>query len=279
MKFSLLNFNQKETQRQRTISGYKSLINIRNPLICLMFSVSSGSSLPDDSNSLSPSGMDLTTSVTGTNEQQQHQHYRSEDHQQEQRILDNRRSKMITDSGYASNCNYHMYMNDMSTKDMIIRNPVQIPSTLPTITSSATTALSPHYAQRPLWNTINHVSTLPPPSTSPVTHVDQAVNPMMLDSPPSTLVLPTLKKRKRTPQPIPDECKDGAYWERRKRNNESAKRSREMRRVKEQQTNMRVIFLEQDNLRLKTEVTMLRNEVEKLRDLLYNRKDDNKMIQ
>lgn len=79
------------------------------------------------------------------------------------------------------------------------------------------------------------------------------------------------RKRKRRPQPIPEDCKDDAYWERRKRNNESAKRSREMRRMKEQQTTMRVIYLEQDNLRLKTEVDMLRTELEKVREILYSR--------
>ena len=79
------------------------------------------------------------------------------------------------------------------------------------------------------------------------------------------------RKRKRRPQPIPEDCKDDAYWERRKRNNESAKRSREMRRMKEQQTTMRVIYLEQDNLRLKTEVDMLRSELEKVREILYSR--------
>jgi len=48
-----------------------------------------------------------------------------------------------------------------------------------------------------------------------------------------------------------------------------------MRRMKEQQTTMRVIYLEQDNLRLKTEVDMLRTELEKLREILYNRNNVN----
>ncbi|KAI1287233.1 Cell death specification protein 2 [Halotydeus destructor] len=91
------------------------------------------------------------------------------------------------------------------------------------------------------------------------------------DSTPSTLVLANLKKRKRKPMPIPEDCKDGAYWERRKRNNESAKRSREMRRIKEQQTTMRVIYLEQENLRLKTESNMFKEELEKLREWAYKR--------
>lgn len=74
---------------------------------------------------------------------------------------------------------------------------------------------------------------------------------------------------KKSPQPIPAECKDEAYWERRKRNNESAKRSRELRRIKEQQTALRVLYLEQENLQLRTELTMLRTEVDKLRQLLF----------
>ena len=61
-----------------------------------------------------------------------------------------------------------------------------------------------------------------------------------------------------------------SYWERRKRNNESAKRSREVRRVKEQQTNHRVAFLEQENVKLRAEVDTLREEIGKLREMLYN---------
>lgn len=76
-------------------------------------------------------------------------------------------------------------------------------------------------------------------------------------------------QKKKLPTPIPKECKDEAYWERRKRNNESAKRSRELRRIKEQQTTLRVLYLEQENLQLRTELGMLRSEVDKLRQLLY----------
>lgn len=94
---------------------------------------------------------------------------------------------------------------------------------------------------------------------------------MSMSNEPSSPANGQTRKRKRRPQPIPEDCKDDAYWERRKRNNESAKRSREMRRMKEQQTTMRVIYLEQDNLRLKTEVDMLRSELEKVREILYSR--------
>jgi len=74
-----------------------------------------------------------------------------------------------------------------------------------------------------------------------------------------------LLKSKRKPIPVPSESKDDAYWERRRRNNESAKRSREIRRIKETQTNKRIMYLEQENVKLQTEVGFLREELKRLR--------------
>ncbi|KAJ1523052.1 hypothetical protein ONE63_002180 [Megalurothrips usitatus] len=64
--------------------------------------------------------------------------------------------------------------------------------------------------------------------------------------------------------------KDAAYWERRRKNNEAAKRSRDARRAKEDEIAIRAAFLEQENLKLKYEVAALRNETAKLRCLLYS---------
>ena len=75
----------------------------------------------------------------------------------------------------------------------------------------------------------------------------------------------SLKKRR----PVPVENKDNTYWEKRRKNNESAKRSRDIRRSKEEHISIRVIYLEQENLQLRTEVALLRNEAEKLRAMLY----------
>lgn len=75
---------------------------------------------------------------------------------------------------------------------------------------------------------------------------------------------------KKRPHLTPDNQKDGAYWEKRQKNNESAKRSREARRMKEEQIALRVVFLEQENLQLRTEVSLLKSEIEKLRCMLYN---------
>ena len=67
-----------------------------------------------------------------------------------------------------------------------------------------------------------------------------------------------------------DQQKDEGYWDKRKKNNESAKRSREARRIKEEQIALRVVYLEQENLQLRTEVSLLKSEIEKLRCMLYN---------
>lgn len=80
-----------------------------------------------------------------------------------------------------------------------------------------------------------------------------------------------LKKRR----PVPVEHKDNQYWEKRRKNNESAKRSRDVRRSKEEHISIRVIYLEQENLQLRTECALLRNETEKLRSMLYASNSNN----
>jgi len=90
----------------------------------------------------------------------------------------------------------------------------------------------------------------------------------LIDSSTSNL-LSSIKKRKRSPQPIPSDLKDDAYWDRRRRNNESAKRSREVRRIKEQSMHYRLAFLEKRNLQLSTELEMAKQEVKKMHDIIY----------
>ena len=57
--------------------------------------------------------------------------------------------------------------------------------------------------------------------------------------------------RKRKKQFVPEELKNNKYWAKRSKNNEAAKRSREARRLKENQIAMRARFLEEENLALK----------------------------
>ncbi|KAK3591537.1 hypothetical protein CHS0354_041580 [Potamilus streckersoni] len=72
-------------------------------------------------------------------------------------------------------------------------------------------------------------------------------------------------------KPIAEDRKDDAYWERRRKNNEAAKRSRDTRRQKEEEIALRAAFLEQENLKLRAQVTILKNETAKLHFMLYNR--------
>lgn len=59
---------------------------------------------------------------------------------------------------------------------------------------------------------------------------------------------------------MPDSAKDDRYWCRRKKNNVAAKRSRDARRIKENQIAMRASYLERENTSIKEEVEKLRRE-------------------
>merc|ERR1711992_205223 len=60
---------------------------------------------------------------------------------------------------------------------------------------------------------------------------------------------PIIKKRKKTL--VNNERKDANYWEKRIKNNRAARRSREARRLKENQISLRTAFLEQQSSSLK----------------------------
>lgn len=61
---------------------------------------------------------------------------------------------------------------------------------------------------------------------------------------------------------------DEKYWTRRKKNNVAAKRSRDARRLKENQITIRAAFLEKENTALRTEVAELRKEVGKCKTIV-----------
>lgn len=69
---------------------------------------------------------------------------------------------------------------------------------------------------------------------------------------------------------VPDDEKDESYWQKRRKNNESAKRSREARRTKELQINYQVLFLERENLALKTEVDMVQRDCDQMEAQLHD---------
>uniref|UniRef100_H3ANW9 BZIP domain-containing protein n=2 Tax=Latimeria chalumnae TaxID=7897 RepID=H3ANW9_LATCH len=57
---------------------------------------------------------------------------------------------------------------------------------------------------------------------------------------------------------ISEEKKDASYWEKRRKNNEAAKRSREKRRINDLVLENRVLALNEENVRLKTELLQLK---------------------
>ncbi|XP_032076767.1 thyrotroph embryonic factor isoform X2 [Thamnophis elegans] len=77
---------------------------------------------------------------------------------------------------------------------------------------------------------------------------------------------PMIKKAKKVF--VPDDQKDEKYWTRRKKNNVAAKRSRDARRLKENQITIRAAFLEKENTALRTEVAELRKEVGKCKNIV-----------
>ncbi|KAI8508812.1 hypothetical protein Bbelb_139110 [Branchiostoma belcheri] len=69
---------------------------------------------------------------------------------------------------------------------------------------------------------------------------------------------PMMKKSKKVY--VPTDLKDDRYWQRRQKNNMAAKRSRDARRVKENQIAMRASFLEKENNALKEELLKVKEE-------------------
>ena len=58
-------------------------------------------------------------------------------------------------------------------------------------------------------------------------------------------------------KPIPEDLKDSKYFERRKRNNLAAKKSRDQRKIREDQICQRATLLEKENAVLRAQVELL----------------------
>jgi leukemia factor-related protein len=64
---------------------------------------------------------------------------------------------------------------------------------------------------------------------------------------------------------VPDELKDEKYWARRRKNNLAAKRSRDARRMKENQIALRAYYLQRESEKLKKQLEDLKRENQKLK--------------
>ncbi|XP_037332148.2 HLF transcription factor, PAR bZIP family member a [Pungitius pungitius] len=67
---------------------------------------------------------------------------------------------------------------------------------------------------------------------------------------------------------IPEDLKDDRYWARRRKNNVAAKRSRDARRLKENQIAIRASFLEKENGALRLEVAEVRKELGRCKNIV-----------
>lgn len=78
------------------------------------------------------------------------------------------------------------------------------------------------------------------------------------------------RSRKKEPSVGSDDAShdDPSYWEKRRKNNESAKRSREARRAKEERLGMKLVELEHTNMKLRIQREQLQNEIESYRRAL-----------
>merc|ERR1711962_432350 len=77
---------------------------------------------------------------------------------------------------------------------------------------------------------------------------------------------PMIKKSRKIYVPL--EAKDEKYWDRRRKNNIAAKRSRDARRIKENQISMRAAFLEKENNALRSELMALKKENTNLKSVV-----------
>lgn len=82
----------------------------------------------------------------------------------------------------------------------------------------------------------------------------------------------TQKRPRSEKKAFPLEQKDGKYFERRKRNNMAAKKSRDARKSREDEIAIRASFLEKENAILRAQVATLREEANSLKQLLLQKR-------
>ncbi|CAK6971294.1 HLF transcription factor%2C PAR bZIP family member a [Scomber scombrus] len=172
------------------------------------------------------------------------------------------------------------------------QSPPSAPPTPSVVDLSSRATTSVHTAMAPQ-TCLRSPSTAAPASSrdtpSPIDPESIQV-PMTYDPDPADLALSSVpgqemfdpRKRKFSaeelkPQPmikkarkifIPEDLKDDRYWARRRKNNVAAKRSRDARRLKENQIAIRAGFLEKENAALRMEVADLRKELGRCKNIV-----------
>lgn len=87
----------------------------------------------------------------------------------------------------------------------------------------------------------------------------------------------TVQPRPRSERkPVTEENKDDKYFDRRKRNNLSAKKSRDQRKKREDRNALRATSLENENAVLRAQVSVLRDHANTLRNLIIQKQQQRK---
>lgn len=157
----------------------------------------------------------------------------------------------------------------------------QAPPTVMDRSHASTSTSSCLHQSPPPTDPRNTPSPVDPDSIQVVVGFDPDPADLALSSVPGQEAFDPRKRRFSTeelkPQPMikkarkvytPEDLKDDRYWARRRKNNMAAKRSRDARRLKENQIAVRAAFLEKENSALRQEVSGLRQELGRTKSLL-----------
>ena len=93
-----------------------------------------------------------------------------------------------------------------------------------------------------------------------------------------SLLPPERIQTKSTSRTRSGQLKDEAYWERRRKNNEAAKRSRDTRKQKEEETAHKARSLAQENISLKAEINILRTQLCNMQSMLFYRSNTHSLL-
>uniref|UniRef100_A0A915B1Q4 BZIP domain-containing protein n=1 Tax=Parascaris univalens TaxID=6257 RepID=A0A915B1Q4_PARUN len=166
---------------------------------------------------------------------------------------------------------------DLSTALSILRPPIS--SSFPQFTSfpfadpSAFLAFTQHLQNAQKYPASSLAVPSAPSATSVkrvALNVQPPASPQSCSSSSIISSSPQQSPQRKQAAPIPDNKKDDAYYERRRKNNDAAKRSRDARRQKEEAIAARAAFLEQENIQLRSQVALLKNETAKLHLMLFS---------
>lgn len=72
---------------------------------------------------------------------------------------------------------------------------------------------------------------------------------------PLAMTAPSARRPRTEKRPVPEDLKDDRYFERRRRNNYAAKKSRDARKAREDEIAIRASFLEKENNILRAQVS------------------------